>query len=190
MAKENVCFTTGQVSKILGISEKTVRNYCDRGKLRCEQTLITNYRKIRREHLISFLKENGLPLELIEKESEKKILIVDDEETILEIMLEFLSKAFPKAIIETATDGYDACIKAGVLIPDIIVLDLQLPKADGFEVCKSIRQVEYTKHAEIIVVSAYLDDENKRKLKEFGVNHMMVKPFKHEELVMTVKACY
>ena len=190
MTKENVYFTTGQVSKILGISEKTVRNYCDIGKLLCEQTPITNYRKIRRAYLISFIKENGLPVDLIGKESEKSILIVDDDESALKIMLGMLSSAFPEAMIETATDGYEACIKAGVLIPDIIVLDLHLPKADGLEVCKSIRQIEHTKHVEIIAVSGYLDDENKKKLKEFGVNHMFAKPFRYEDLVVTIKQVY
>ena len=116
--------------------------------------------------------------------------MVDDDESILEIISELLRKVFPKATIETTSDGYEACIKAGVLIPDIIVLDLHLPKADGFEVCKSIRRVEFTKHAEIIVISGYLDKENRTRLQSFGVDKMFSKPFRPEELISAIEQVY
>lgn len=60
-------FTTGEVSKILRIAEKTVRNYCDAGKISCEKNALTHYRRIHKENLVTFMKENSLPDELIDK---------------------------------------------------------------------------------------------------------------------------
>ena len=60
-------FTTGEVSKILGIAEKTVRNYCDAGKILCEKNALTNYRRISKEKLVNFMRENSLPEKQINK---------------------------------------------------------------------------------------------------------------------------
>jgi len=183
-------FTTGEVSRLIGISEKTVRNYCDSGKIVHQQTPITNFRRIPKESLIDFIKGNGLSIDLLEKELEKKFLVVEDEEIVLDIITEILKINFKDVLIETAMDGYEACIKAGIFIPDVVVLDLSLPKADGFEVCKSIRQIEKTKHAEIIVVSGYLDDENIEMLKSFDVKYIFPKPPKEDEFVGAVRQIF
>ncbi len=65
MSNNGNFFTTGEVSKILGIAEKTVRNYCDSGKISCEKNALTNYRRINKEKLVDFMKENSLSDKLI-----------------------------------------------------------------------------------------------------------------------------
>jgi predicted site-specific integrase-resolvase len=72
MSCDGEFFTTGEVSKILGIAEKTVRNYCDAGKIRCEKNILTNYRRISKENMVNFMKENSLPDTLIKKVLEKE----------------------------------------------------------------------------------------------------------------------
>ena len=65
-------FTTGEVSKILGIAEKTVRNYCDAGRIECEKNALTHYRRIHKEKLVTFMKQNALPEELIKEVIESR----------------------------------------------------------------------------------------------------------------------
>ncbi|MFH0919950.1 MAG: response regulator [Fibrobacterota bacterium] len=170
-------YTTGEIAKIIGISEKTVKNYCDSGKIISEKTPITNYRRISRENLANFLKINNLSLDLLKKCKEIKVLVVDDNKSVVEILVEALNEISNDLVIEIANDGYDACIKAGVFIPDIILLDLKMPGADGVEVCKSIRNNHETKHAKIIILSGNVTEENLQYLKEFNPLHILGKPF-------------
>ena len=111
-----------------------------------------------------------------------RLLVVDDEPAIvglLETMLKDISK---EIVVETSNDGYDACVKAGILVPDIILLDIKLPYTDGFELCRSIRNNAETKHAKIIVISGVLDEEKLRKLERFSPIEVMAKPFDLDQL--------
>lgn len=182
-------YTTGEVARIIGISERTAKNYCTLGKIASEKTPITNYRRISYENLAKFLTENDLPTDLIAnyKKSKTKILIVDDDPAIVEMFYELLKEISPDVIIETAGDGYDACVKAGILLPDIILLDLKMPKADGFEVCQSIRNQEATRRAKIIIITAYASEENKHRLQTFHPLAIFEKPLELETIAKKLK---
>jgi len=58
-------YTTGEVARLFGISQRTVVNYCNSGRIKAQQSPITRYRRISREALLAFLRENGLPTELL-----------------------------------------------------------------------------------------------------------------------------
>ncbi len=190
MLMEKDFYTTGEVSRILGISERTIRNYCDKKKLGCQQTPVTNYRRIPGKSLIRFMKENCLPIEQLNQVTGMKVLIVDDEEDMVDVFSQMVSADFENVLIETASDGYEACIKAGIFTPDLVILDLKMPKADGFEVCKNLRLVEQTRHAEIIVVSGYLDEESIIKLETFNIKHMLKKPVRKAELLKAINQLF
>lgn len=183
-------FTTGEVRDILGISLRSVQNYCDTGKLKCEQASLTKYRRIHRDSLISFMKENNIPLERIKARRSVKFLVVDDEPAQVEIVSDMIREMFGNAVIETAGDGYEGCVKAGIFVPDIVILDLIMPKADGFEVCRSIRKVEKTRRAEIIIVSVLDDKATQDKLKEFNVYSILKKPFSRQDFLQAVHGVY
>jgi CheY-like chemotaxis protein len=170
-------YTTGEISKILGISQKTVKNYITAGKIIAENTPITNYSRIPKDNLIKFMQDNGLSPEMLEKGEEKRVLVVDDDPTIIALITRVLQSLPFGLTVESAVNGYEACIKAGVFIPNIIFLDIQMPMADGFEVCKSIRNVEETKGADIVIVSGKATDENIKKLELYNIRAIFHKPF-------------
>ena len=60
-------FTTGEVARITGISQKTVKNYCDHGKIKSQANCITRYRRIPRKNLIEFLVKNKISPRILEK---------------------------------------------------------------------------------------------------------------------------
>lgn len=114
----------------------------------------------------------------------KKILIVDDEKSISDLLVFNLEKEGYKTI--TAMDGEEAVNFAITQNPDLILLDIMLPKMDGLTVCKKIRQT-LTK-TPIIMLSAKGEEIDKILGLEIGADDYMTKPFSVRELIARVKA--
>jgi CheY-like chemotaxis protein len=104
----------------------------------------------------------------------KKILIVDDQNTIRSILKEQLAAIEDIAVIE-AVNGNQAMGKAKVAKPALILLDLIMPKKDGFETIKELKEYPGTKDIPIIVVSAYSEKENINKAMELGATKFIDK---------------
>lgn len=113
-----------------------------------------------------------------------KILVVDDEEHILTLIKFNLEQAGFQVV--TAIDGDEALQKATDEKPELIVLDLMLPKKDGMEVCKELRQQRNT--TPILMVTAKDDEFDKVLGLELGADDYMTKPFSPREVVARVKA--
>lgn len=113
----------------------------------------------------------------------KKILIVDDEKPIADILKFNLVKEGYE--IEVANDGQEAIIKAYEFEPDLILLDIMLPKYDGFQVCKKVRE-KFS--IPIIMVTAKEEEVDKVLGLELGADDYIVKPFSIRELIARVKA--
>ncbi len=117
-------------------------------------------------------------------ELKKKILIVDDEREISDLLVFHLEKEGYKTI--TAEDGEKAVEMALNEKPDLIILDIMLPKADGLTVCKRVRQT--LGKTPIIMLSAKGDEIDKILGLEIGADDYMSKPFSVRELIARVKA--
>lgn len=113
----------------------------------------------------------------------KKILVVDDEKPISDIIKFNLSKEGYE--VHTAYDGEEALAKVKEIVPDLIVLDLMLPKIDGLEVAREVRK-EY--NMPIIMVTAKDAEIDKVLGLEMGADDYVTKPFSNRELVARVKA--
>ncbi len=114
----------------------------------------------------------------------QKILVVDDEQSIVTLLKYNLETA--GYIVEVAYDGEEALKKVETEQPELIVLDVMLPKKDGIEVCKTIRS---DKNLVPILMLTAKDDEFDRVLGlELGADDYMTKPFSPREVVARVKA--
>ena len=113
----------------------------------------------------------------------KKILIVDDEKNIVDILNHNLKREGYETI--QAYDGEEAVEKAKSEKPDLVLLDVMLPKMDGFTVCKTIRQ---TSNIPIIMVTAKEDVVDKVIGLELGADDYITKPFSVREVLARVKA--
>lgn len=113
----------------------------------------------------------------------KKILVVDDEKPISDIVKFNLSKEGYD--VYTAYDGEEAIEQAEEVVPDLILLDLMLPKIDGLEVCRQIRKKHDTP---IIMVTAKDSEIDKVLGLELGADDYVTKPFSNRELIARVKA--
>jgi len=113
----------------------------------------------------------------------KKVLVVDDEKNIVDIVLFNLKKEGYDVIY--ALDGEEGLKKALEEDPDLILLDIMMPKLDGFEVCKKIRE---KKETPIIMLTARAEEVDKVLGLELGADDYVTKPFGVRELMARVKA--
>ncbi|OCX36544.1 PhoP family transcriptional regulator, partial [Staphylococcus haemolyticus] len=114
----------------------------------------------------------------------QKVLVVDDEQSIVTLLKYNLETA--GYIVEVAYDGEEALEKVNEIQPELVVLDVMLPKKDGIEVCKTIRS---DKNLVPILMLTAKDDEFDRVLGlELGADDYMTKPFSPREVVARVKA--
>lgn len=116
----------------------------------------------------------------------KKVLIVDDEPSIVTLLEYNLKQAGFEVI--AANDGEEGLQKAIVEQPDLIILDLMLPKMDGIEVCKQLRQQKIM--VPILMLTAKDDEFDKVLGLELGADDYMTKPFSPREVVARMKAIF
>jgi two-component system, OmpR family, alkaline phosphatase synthesis response regulator PhoP len=114
----------------------------------------------------------------------KKILVVDDEQSIVTLIKYNLEQSGYSVI--TASDGEEGINKAILEKPDLMILDLMLPKMDGIEVCKNLRQQKEL--LPILMLTAKDDEFDKVLGLELGADDYMTKPFSPREVVARVKA--
>lgn len=115
-----------------------------------------------------------------------KILIVDDEKSIVEVIKYTLEKEGFRTL--TAADGKRAVELAQRELPDLVTLDVMLPEADGWDVCRRLRQDLRTKHIPIIMLTVKQDEAEKIVGLELGADDYMTKPFSPKELAARIKA--
>ena len=115
----------------------------------------------------------------------KKILVVDDEPNIV-ISLEFLMKkeGFEVAV---ANDGDEALAKVASFNPDLLLLDVMMPKKSGFEVCEALRADSECTGLKIVMLTAKGRDTERAKGLAIGADAYVTKPFSTKELVDKVK---
>jgi len=114
-----------------------------------------------------------------------RILIVDDEPNIV-LALELLMKKEGYEV-HTVADGERAVQAAKELRPDVILLDIMMPKMDGYEVCQSIRSDALLKDVSIIMLTAKGREVEREKGLALGADHYITKPFSTRQVVMKVR---
>lgn len=178
-------FTTGEAAKICKVSQQTIIRCFDNGSLKGFRVPGSRFRRIPREQLFSFMRDNGIPTDALES-SRRKVLIVDDDESLVELMADaFLEdKRFD---VKTANNGFDAGMLVKEFRPDIVVLDLMLPDINGKEVCQRVRMDPTMEMVRIICISGMVEPDKVAELKAAGANDFMQKPFTVDRLVS--RAC-
>ncbi len=115
----------------------------------------------------------------------RKILVVDDETELLKAISILLKTSGYEVI--TAQDGQEGLEKAKSLSPDLIVLDVLMPKMDGYEVCRMLKFDEKYKSIPIIMLTAKVQDIDKAMGKKVGADDYITKPFETQDLVDKIK---
>ena len=170
-------FTVFQASKHCNVSPKTIINWIEAGHINAYKT-VGGHRRVKKPDLEDFMRKQGIPIPQEEVVDERKrILIVDDDAIIVETIVQSLEEEEYDYELISASDGFEAGLQVNHFKPHLLILDIMMPDIKGYEVCKKIKSNEETKDTKIIVLSAYLDDEKFKKMREYGADLCFSKPF-------------
>ena len=172
---QKTVFTTGEAAKICKVSQQTIIRCFDNGSLKGFRVPGSRFRRIPREQLYSFMKENGIPTDALES-GKRKILIVDDDVELVELMSDIFAED-GRFDIRTANNGFDAGMLVKEFRPDIVVLDVMLPDINGKEVCQRVRSDPSMQSVKIICISGMVEQDKIADLRLAGANDFMSKPF-------------
>src|SRR5512142_294320 len=122
-------FTTGEAADICRVSQQTIIRCFDSGRLKGFRVPGSKFRRIPRQNLIKFMRDNNIPLDNLDS-GRKKVLIVDDDAEIVELISDILTRD-GRFEIKTASSGYEAGMTTQMFRPDLILLDYMLPDVNG-----------------------------------------------------------
>jgi excisionase family DNA binding protein len=174
-------FTTGEAAKICKVSQQTIIRCFDNGQLKGFRVPGSRFRRIPREMLYRFMKDNGIPTDALES-GKRKVLLVDDDVELVDLMTKVLEED-GRFEVRVAGNGFDAGMMVKEYRPDLIVLDVMLPDINGKEVCQRVREDKTLEDVRILCISGMIEDDKIQELKLSGADDFLHKPFDIEELI-------
>lgn len=180
MATKTV-FTTGEAAKICKVSQQTIIRCFDSGQLKGFRVPGSRFRRIPRESLYAFMKDNGIPTDALES-GKRKVLIVDDDEELVELIADVLERD-GRFEVRSANNGFDAGMVVKEYRPDLIVLDVMLPDINGKEVCQRVRNDKAMDDVRIICISGMVEEDKVTELRTAGADDFLHKPFEVDKLI-------
>ena len=180
MSKKTV-FTTGEAAKICKVSQQTIIRCFDNGSLKGFRVPGSRFRRIPRDQLYSFMRENKIPTDALES-GKRKVLIVDDDVELVELLKDVFDRD-GRFETRTANNGFDAGMQVKEFKPDVMVLDVMLPDINGKEVCQRVRSDKNLDAVKIICISGMVEQDKISELIDAGADDFMHKPFTVDSLL-------
>jgi len=180
--------TTYEIAHFCQVTPRTVIQWINEGKLKAYRTP-GNHSRVSIEDFMNFLYRYNMPVpdHLIHHavRGKRRILIVDDDKSVVHIIRSLLAK---EEIYELAHayDGFDAGRKFIEFKPHLIILDLNMPVINGYQVCESIRQGANNQDVKILIASASHGEAGIQKALALGANDYLFKPFNGDEMMMKI----
>lgn len=174
-------FTTGEAAKICKVSQQTIIRCFDNGTLKGFRVPGSRFRRIPRDQLFAFMKDNGIPTDALES-GKRKVLIVDDDVELVELMVDVFERD-GRFDVRSANNGFDAGMLVKEFRPDLVVLDVMLPDINGKEVCQRVRSDSNLEAVKIICISGMVEQDKIAELRVAGANDFLNKPFPIEKLL-------
>lgn len=125
------------------------------------------------------------PAEIAPRVEQKMVMVVDDSLTVRKVMQRLLARE--GYAVATATDGYDAIRQLHDLTPDIFLVDIEMPRMDGYTLVRHLRDNESTRSKPIIMITSRTGAKHRERAMEVGVNHYMGKPYQDEQLLELIR---
>jgi excisionase family DNA binding protein len=177
-------FTTGEAAKICKVSQQTIIRCFDSGQLKGFRVPGSRFRRIPREALFRFMKENGIPTDALES-GKRRILIVDDDQAVVDLISDVLA-ADTRFEYKSVNNGFGAGMLAKEYHPELMILDVMLPDINGQAVCELVRGDPTMADIKIICISGLVEEDKIAELKASGADDFMHKPLDIDELVRKI----
>lgn len=177
-------FTTGEAAKICKVSQQTIIRCFDSGQLKGFRVPGSRFRRIPRDQLYAFMRDNGIPTDALDS-GRRKVLVVDDDESLVELLVDALERD-GRFEVRSVDNGFRAGMMINEFIPDMIILDVMLPDINGKEVCTLVRSEKSKEEVKIICISGMVEQAKIQELLDAGANDFMKKPFDVDDLINRV----
>ncbi len=174
-------FTTGEAAKICKVSQQTIIRCFDSGQLKGFRVPGSRFRRIPRDVLYKFMKDNGIPTDALES-GKRKALVVDDDAELVELIRDAL-ESDGRFEVRVANNGFEAGMMVKDYHPDVLILDIMLPDLNGKEVCQRVRSDGSLDDVKILAISGMVEADKVSELRQAGADDFLQKPFEVEQLV-------
>ncbi len=186
MARNKDVLTTGEVARICKVAPRTVTKWFDSGQLHGYRIPGSKDRRIPITQLIRFMRQNNMPLDGMMNFTKTRILIVDDEEEIVEMLRDLLSQQTTYDV-QIARNGFEAGLAAEKFRPHVILLDINLGDINGKDVCKTVRMNPELQMTKVVAMSGALSDEEGKALLSQGFEGFIKKPFTIQQVIQAIE---
>ncbi len=176
-------YSTHDVAKICCVTPTTVIRWIEDGLIPAFKT-VGGHRRVRRDDLERVCRERSIPFNLESGGEVGRILVVDDEPVVLELVRDVVKELSARFEVEVAKDAFDAGRLVASFKPQLIFMDLMMPGVDGFEVCTRLKRDAATVNIEIIAITGYFTEANTERILNAGAAACLRKPLD----VMEVRA--
>lgn len=155
----------GEVARILRVSKPCVLNWINKGALKAFTTYGGHHR-LWASDVKAFLDKEGMdiPFTFEEEHPNRRVLIIDDDPIYTNLMRQVIKTELPDVDVTTTDDGYEALILIGEINPQLVVLDIKMPKLDGFKVLERLAARKTGHDMKVLIVSGHLDQETRDRL--------------------------
>lgn len=180
--------SVGQVAEICRVSKKTVLNWIYDGGLKAFTTYGGHYR-IWPANIKKFLDSTGMdiPFDFVDDRT-THILVIDDDPDFSNILKSAIATELPDVEVTTTDDGYEGLMLIGELKPQLVILDIKMPKLDGFQVLELLKHRKTEQEPKVLVVTGYLDAETKQQLSKTIADHWIDKVNDISTMIKTISA--
>ncbi len=177
--------STGQLAKYCGVGHRTVLRWIKLGYLSAFQLPGRGDNRVPIEECVRFMQEHSIPIpdEMADAVTPVRILIVEDDEALADNMNRMLRRDGFETNV--AYDGFQAGALLASFRPAVMLLDLRIPRLDGYEVLQFVREDPKLKDTKVVVISG-LPEEDLEKARSAGADSTMRKPLNPTDVVKEV----
>lgn len=177
-------FTTGEAARICKVSQQTIIRWFDAGLLNGFHVPGSRFRRIPRQELLRFMRDNGVPTDSLDI-GLRRLLVIDDDVDLSNL----ITGAFQRDgrfDLRAAHNGFDAGFLVEQYRPEIVVLDVMLPDIGGIDICRRLRQNPAHRETYVVCISGNAEQRMIDDLRIVGANDFVTKPFDVNVLVERV----
>jgi excisionase family DNA binding protein len=168
-------YSTHDVAKICCVTPTTVIRWIEDGLIPAFKT-VGGHRRVRRDDLERVCRERGIPFNVPTGTEVGRILVIDDEPVVLDLVRDVVKELHHHFEVEVAKDAFDAGRLVVSFRPQLIFLDLMMPGVDGFEVCTRLKKDPATANTEVIAITGYYTEANMERILTAGAAACLRKP--------------
>ena len=176
-------YTTHDIARFCDVYPSTVGNWITSEKLKCSYSTPGGHHRVTREDLLVFLKKFGIPVPPELSARPRRVLIVDDDAEVARVIERVFSRRGAAFEAETCHTGIEALIRIGQAPPDLVILDIVLPKMDGMQVCRVLKSKPETRGIKILAISGKKPPFNEKKPQTAKIDFFLRKPLDLPELL-------